>query len=439
MRNELRRLSEARDKVEKDLENMHEKAIAEGRSLSDSEAKMVEILERKRADLTASIAEEKQYLRHDRKEPSVRDANQDTAWEAADRHGRSYPALRGPDAPELWADNQGNKYLALAPQHRVVDYVGRRAPLPDGIKVEELSVGRMLRAMFTGNWRHAEAEQRVIMEAAGSTGVNESGGFLVPEPLSSMVIDLARAKSVCIAAGARTIPGTSDQLVIARVTGDPTIEFKGENAAFTESGPTFDQVRLVFRTMGAYCVMSRELADDALNAPELWEFTMSKALGVMFDSTCLAGTGAELGFVGICYYDGTNVVESIGSVDYEDFLNAIQRIEVDKGEPRTMIISPSVKYDLAALLVNSEANHYATPPPDVAGLQKLVTTSVPSGYSVVGDFRSLLIGLRQEPRIEISTVSGDVFKKHQLALKITMRCDAALSHATDFCVLSGIT
>jgi len=143
--------------------------------------------------------------------------------------------------------------------------------------------------------------------------------------------------------------------------------------------------------------------------------------------------------VGVCYYDGTNVIESIGSVDYEDFLNAIQLIEVDKGQARTMIVSPSVKYDLAALLVNSEANHYATPPPDVSALQKLVTTSLPSGYSVVGDFRSLLIGIRQEPRIEISTVAGDTFKKHQLALKITMRCDAALSHATDFCVLSGIT
>jgi len=121
------------------------------------------------------------------------------------------------------------------------------------------------------------------MQAAGSTGVNESGGFLVPEPLSSMLIDLARARSVCIEAGARTVPGTSDQLVIARITGDPTVEFKGENAAFTESGPTFDRLRLVFRTMGAYCIMSRELADDGANVPELWEQTMAKALGAMFD------------------------------------------------------------------------------------------------------------------------------------------------------------
>jgi len=442
MRDELKRLSEARDKVEQQIANLHTKAITEGRSLSDSEAKMAEILERKQADLTASIAAENQYLRNDRKMPTVPDINQDTPQEAAHRRGEQYigrsePQLRGPDQPELWLDQQGRRYLAFGPQHKLTDY--ERPNLPDGLTTRDLRIGRYLRALATGDWRHARAEKAVVYHAAAGEGSNVSGGYLVPSPLSTMVIDIARAESIISQAGARFIPAGSDMLTIARVAADPDIEVKAENTAFTETQPTFDQVTLVFRLLGCYVVMSRELAEDSINGPELFEEVMAKALGAAFDKQCLSGDGTELGFPGLVYKEGVNTVESIGSVDYGDCLTGIKEIETDNGLARTMVISPSVKFDLASLLINSETNHYVPVPSDIARLQRLVTNVLPSGYAALGDFREMLIGLRQEPRIEVSTVAGDAFKKHQVCLKITMRADMALAHADHFCVLSGIT
>jgi HK97 family phage major capsid protein len=437
MRDELKRLMQARDKVEHDVEALHNKAIAEGRSLTDSESKMVEILERRQADLTASIAAENEYLRHDRKQPSVPDINLDTPTERAHRQGRQFVAPHGPGGPEAWLDAEGREYFAYGPQHRLTDYC--RADLPAGVTVGDLHLGRYLQALATGNWRHAQAEKQVVYHAAAGEGSNVSGGYLVPSPLSAMVIDIARAQSVISEAGAKFIPAGSDMLTIARVASDPAIEVKAENAAFTETQPTFDQVTLVFRLLGCYVVMSRELAEDSSNGPELFEQVMAKALGSAFDTQCLAGDGTELGFPGLVYTDGVNTIEGVGSPTYDDFLNAIQLVESDNGTPKTMIVDPTTKYSLATLKVNSEDNHYCNVPPDVAKLQRLTTTAMPSGYATVGDWTQMLVGLRQEPRIEVSTVAGDAFKKHQVCLKITMRGDMALAHADHFCVLSGIT
>jgi hypothetical protein len=64
------------------------------------------------------------------------------------------------------------------------------------------------------------AKTALSVLAKGSVG---AGGAFVPAPLSAEVIDLLRARSVAFAAGAKTVPMTSQTLKFARVS-DPTFE-----------------------------------------------------------------------------------------------------------------------------------------------------------------------------------------------------------------------
>ena len=81
----------------------------------------------------------------------------------------------------------------------------------------------------------AEAERRVMGDLTGA-----HGGFLMPDPISANVIDLARNASVVIRAGAITIPMTTKTLRLARVVTDPTPTWRQEGQTIAEDDGVFE-------------------------------------------------------------------------------------------------------------------------------------------------------------------------------------------------------
>ena len=122
---------------------------------------------------------------------------------------------------------------------------------------ERLSFGRMLRGIVTGEWDDASAERRVMSE-----GVLADGGYLVPTPLSTEIIDLARAQARVIQAGARTVPMTSSTLKMAKVLSDPEPGWRGENQPIPEDELTFGLSELRSHTLAVIVKSSRELLED---------------------------------------------------------------------------------------------------------------------------------------------------------------------------------
>ena len=168
---------------------------------------------------------------------------------------------------------------------------------------------------------------------------------------------------------------------------------------------------------------------------------MGAALAQKFDAYCLTGTGSAqiLGIVNFPAATGINTIGSVGSPTYDDIIDAIAAIETDNHTPNAWVISPAVKQTLAKLQVNSEANHYVTPPSEVSELLRLVTTAIADANAVVGDFEQAMLGIRQNIILETTTQGDNTFSKHQVGLKVTMRGDINLRWANAFCVLSGIS
>ncbi len=67
-------------------------------------------------------------------------------------------------------------------------------------EIRSFSLGRSVQAMVTGDWRGAEVERRALSE-----GSNAAGGFLIPAPLATSVIDRVRNEARVIEAGAQTV------------------------------------------------------------------------------------------------------------------------------------------------------------------------------------------------------------------------------------------
>ena len=298
---------------------------------------------------------------------------------------------------------------------------------------EPLSLGRAVRAMVTGTWEGAEAEQRAL-----STTANPQAGILVPDSLSASVIDLARARSVLVKAGAKTVSMPTGTMKIARVSEDPTMEVHTENVAFSGSDVVFDTLELTAYTIGTYITLSRELVSDAPNSVQLIEQTLAKALAAKLDWYGLQGTGSQMP-LGLVNFAGTNSDAVGGSVDYGNILTGIMECEVDNFQPNAFILSPANADVLRQLLTNSEANHYATPPLAAQALTTLVTTGMPNATAAVGDFSQFIIGLRQGATVEVTTTGGSSFDQHSVFVKVSWRGTFATTHREAFCLLTGIS
>lgn len=126
--------------------------------------------------------------------------------------------------------------------------------------------GQWLRAMVFGDtlaeqWCHNHG---MNLRNALSTGDNSKGGYLVPEEFSQAVIDLREAYGI-FRRECRTVPMGSDTLVIPRRRSGASVAFIGENALMSEStNPTWSQVRLTAKKLGALALVPSELAEDSV-------------------------------------------------------------------------------------------------------------------------------------------------------------------------------
>lgn len=378
----------------------------------------LDISEAKQAKLEAEHEEERRKLR-----PIGSDA-------VADAFGGG---LTWSGSRNGWSDRDGGEIRVLAPDESLAERSEYRGP----------PLGSIMRAMITGP--RNDEEQRALAE-----GTDSAGGYTVPEELAKQFIDRLRAASVCIRAGARTVPMTSKTLRIARLATDPTVAWRAENATITESDPTFNAVDFDAKSLMGLTKVSRELLEDSVNVSEMLERAFINSTAVKFDQGLLFGSGASNEPTGLVNAAGlTNVdmaTNGAALADYDKIIDTIYQIQALNAEPNAMIYHPRTGAALAKL---KDANsNPLTVPEMVAKLQKLSTTSVPIDEDqgttldscssiLVGDFTKMLIGLRHMLRIEV--LKERYADANQYGFVWGMRGDVQFEHIAAFGRLRGIT
>jgi HK97 family phage major capsid protein len=120
-----------------------------------------------------------------------------------------------------------------------------------------------------------------------------STGVLVPEEFVSQWIDMARAQSTVIRAGASTVPMNAKTLQYAHQTADPTFSWRStEGAALSATDPTFASRTLTAKTVAVRTQVSLEASQDIPGFGEQITRAYTAAFGAAIDQAALVGAGS---------------------------------------------------------------------------------------------------------------------------------------------------
>lgn len=331
-------------------------------------------------------------------------------------------------------DAEADTVYALAPEQRFTTWAQARS---GGDELRGLSVGQYLRSMITG--AKTEAERRALSE-----GSDSAGGFTVPDILSATLIDLARAQSVVMRAGAQTVPLTSDTNNMAKLLTDPVPAWRQEGGAVATSDPTFGRVQLIPRSLAVQTVISAELMEDSLNLVTDLPRILAAAMAVELDRVALLGTGTAPEPRGIAATSGIGTFAQNAIIaSYANLSRARTAILTANQNPTAYIMHPR---DEGAFtdLVDADGNPLMMPT-RVSEIPMLTTTSIPvdggtgddESTIIAGDFRRLMVGIRSDIRVEVlktSTYASNL----QYTLLAHMRADVAVTHPGAFFTLTGV-
>jgi HK97 family phage major capsid protein len=314
---------------------------------------------------------------------------------------------------------------------------------------EILDPGKCIRGMIANDWTGAEAERRAMSE-----GVGASGGFLLPGAAVGMLIDLARNKSICVAAGAQTLLMDNAEATIARQITDPTAVWVAEGGAITPTDMSFDKVALHATALAVMCRLSIQLATDAVGIDTQIKNALSGAIGAELDRAALMGTG--VGEPRGLFYTPSVGVYSMGVngaavTNFDPWSYAVQYVQDANGQPNAAAMSPRTAGALDRLKEGT-TNAPLPPPASYAGLSKHVTKQIPdtltqgsssvASASIVGDYSQIVMGLAPSEggqrgiRIDVSRDIG--FSTMELYIRAYLRCDVAILRPTWFTVIKGI-
>ena len=303
---------------------------------------------------------------------------------------------------------------------------------------ENVSAGAYLRALTTGPKN--DAERRAL-----GGGTDAAGGFTVPTVTSSELIDLARAEMVLAQAGARIVPLTSDQTVIAKVASDPVPAWRVENAAVNESDPTFSGVTLAPKSLAVMIKASVELMQDSLNLEAELPRILARALAGEIDRAGLIGSGSGAEPEGIVNYSGLTANTYAGGAlaSYGPLLNARGALH-GANERLTGFILASRDENALAGLTATDGQPLMLPRA-LEQVPMLHTTALPvdggagsdESQIIAGDFSQMLMGIRSEIRLEL--LRERFMDNLQFGLIAHARVDFAAARESAFTVLDGVT
>jgi HK97 family phage major capsid protein len=353
-------------------------------------------------------------------------------------------SLTDPADVPVWHREQDGRRASVRADERMSEH-------PVVAEMAERDPGRHVAETYSGIGQYVRA-----LSTTGSSGI-------VPTIWSGNIIDRARNVAQVMAAGAEVIPMDSKTLQIGRLLTDPTPAWLNEAGTRTASDPSFDSVQLVSRTLACLTVASLEFLQDAVNADQVVEEAIGKAMGLEIDRAALfsgvaAGEDAvasgivasppgPLGILGNLLANqtanilgsATNGTPITAATPWNELLNTYF-VPVKLNEQPTAILMNAGQQQKYAETYDT-LGQPLRPPPVLENVPILVTNQIPSvshGTGTLmtdlfcGDFRQLLVGTRME--ITVQTLVERYAELGQVGILSTFRGDIVLARPKAFSV-----
>lgn len=345
---------------------------------------------------------------------------------------------------------------------------------PRAPEVKGAKVARMVRALAAARGDAQLAAKLAIERGFGedvamslNTMTPGAGGVLVPENLSSEVIELLRPKSVVRRLGARTLPIENGNLTIPRLKGGAVVGYIGADSDIPATQQEFGDLKLTAKKLAALVPIANDLIKYAgvnPNVDQLVVNDLTTAVGSREDKAFIRDDGTADTPKGMRFWalPGNLIPASAGATlqEIETDLNkpilALENADANLIEPG-WIMAPRVFRFLEGMRDGNGNKVY----PEMAqnmlkGYPIGKTTQVPTNLGAGGneseiyftDFGDMFIGEAETMEIDYSKEAtykdsgGNVvsaFQRDQTLIRVIAKNDFGPRHVESIAVLTKVT
>lgn len=270
-----------------------------------------------------------------------------------------------------------------------------------------------------------------------TVGTNTAGGHTVgTNLLAGSFIEILSKKSALQRAGAQVLNGLTGNIAIPRQTGAATAYWVGESAAPTESAPSFDQVTMSPKTVGAFVDYSRKLMiQSSMDVEAFVRNDLARILALEIDRVGLYGSGSSNQPLGITGLSGINAVDfAAANPTWAEIVEMESLVAADDADVETMkyLLGASMR---GALKTTQKAANTAQfiwePGNTVNGYSTVVSNQIAAGDVFFGNFADLIMGFWSGLDLLADPYTGS--KEGNVRIVAHQDMDVAGRHAQSFC------
>ena len=354
----------------------------------------------------------------------------------------------------------------------------------------EYSLGRMVQAQISGDWRNAGFEREMNDEIARRVG-REAEGIYVPDfawqqrgPLATgatgatgsevvfddfvptvhrgdMFIEALRARQVLSNLGTTYLSGLTSRIKMPKLATGANAAFVEELGDVADGAGTDGGVTLQPRTMGAFVDMSRLLMLESV--PAIEQIIRNDLLASAADRMefyAIQGSGSSGQPTGILNTSGINDLDissgtDVDSMTWADVINLVELVEEDNGivnqNAAGFLSNPNVKAALAQTAKVSSTDSVMIlndPWNQLYGYPIEFTSNVPNNLNpgdggtdasavVFGDFSQLMIAQFGAPSILVDPYTNS--RAGSVRLVLHAELDVGVRNAVSFAVTNEVS
>ena len=392
---------------------------------------------------------------------AARSAAKDTAemYRLAAKHNKRDMADKAVAEGRSLAEFRGELLEAIGNQPLDTQEIGLTKK-----EVRNFSLMNAIRAMANPTDRNAQEAARfefeASQEAAKRAGVDPQGLYMPHDVLrswnqrdlntsddSAMVaeayrggdfIDVLRNASSVMQAGATMLTGLSGDVKIPKKTAASTGAWIAtEGGASTESEPTFGQVTMSPKTVGAFTDITRlMMMQSSLDIENLVRNDLSTGIALAIDNGALQGSGSSGQPTGIKNTSGINAPTAFAAAN-PTFAEVVA-METAVAEDNALmgnlayILPASMMGALKTTAKDSGSGLFVADGNEINGYNAVVSNQVTAGDLYFGNFADLLIGMYGGLDITVDPYTASTSGTVRIVALQTV--DVAVRHAVSFAV-----
>ncbi|ETD89832.1 phage major capsid protein [Rhodobacter capsulatus] len=349
------------------------------------------------------------------------------------------------------------------------------ASVPAAPAEKGLTFARMTRTIAAAGGIHHVALQ--IAEANGDSGLfanqnmgsGAAGGFLVPEDVSTEVIELLRPLSVVTAMGPRIVPMPNGNLTTNRRATGANFSYGGEQQDIQSTGLGFGQVKLSAKKLSGLIPISNDLLRSSSIAVDrmIRDDALADAAQIQ-DRYFLRGSGTDFAPKGLRWQHlgtpqaATHVLTMTATPDLQKITNDLGRLELALGNANVVytgahwVMSPRIAMFLTNIrdgngnpafpemqdgMLRKKPVHVTTEIPDnLGGGTESEIMLVHPAHVLVGEHMGIEVAMSTEAAYkDASGTMQAAFSRDETLLRMIMQHDIGLRHLPAVSILTGVT